>query len=274
MRRARLLTLSALMSFNGGFVDVACFFGLKGLLAAHITGNLATLCASIVLGAGGLVSKIAAVPEFMLIAACTHGVGRMFKARGWPAARILLGVEVVLLALFLFLAAHFGPFEDTDSFAALITALAAIAAMAVQNGAQRAHLPNLPPTTFMTGNATQASIDAGRPGSRRRHGRRHRSAAEEPLRSHRAQSRVLRGRLRRRGADLHDVRFLVRGADAAGSHRRRGADAERPFGANLSGISELFLRHWVRLHAEICQSAARQLASRFWSQNVQTRQAE
>jgi uncharacterized membrane protein YoaK (UPF0700 family) len=84
----------------------------------------------------------------------------MFKARGWPAARILLGVEVILLALFLFLAVRFGPFDDTDSFAALMTALAAIAAMAVQNGVQRAHLPNVPPTTFMTGNATQASIDA------------------------------------------------------------------------------------------------------------------
>jgi uncharacterized membrane protein YoaK (UPF0700 family) len=160
MTRARLLTLSALMSFNGGFVDVACFFGLKGLLAAHITGNLATLCASIVLGAGGLVSKIAAVPEFMLIAACTHGVGRMFKAWGWPGARILLGAEVILLALFLLLAVRFGPFDDTDSFAALMTALAAIAAMAVQNGVQRAHMPHLPPTTFMTGNATQASLDA------------------------------------------------------------------------------------------------------------------
>lgn len=160
MTRARLLTFSGLMSFNGGFVDVACFFGLKGLLAAHITGNLATLCASIVLGAAGLVSKIVAVPEFMLIAACTHGVGRMFKGRGWPAARILLGAEVVLLAMFLVLAVRYGPFDDPDSFAALMTALAAIAAMAVQNGVQRAHLPHLPPTTFMTGNATQASIDA------------------------------------------------------------------------------------------------------------------
>lgn len=159
MRRARLLTLSALLSFNGGLVDVVCFFGLKGLLAAHITGNLATLCASIVLGTAGLVSKIAAVPEFMLIAACTHGVGRIFKARGWPAARLLLGVEVLLLALFLTLAVRFGPFDDPDSAAALLTALAAIAAMAVQNGVQRAHLPHVPPTTFMTGNATQASID-------------------------------------------------------------------------------------------------------------------
>ena len=160
MRTARLLSFSALLSFNGGLVDVACFFGLKGLLAAHITGNLATLCASIVLGTRGLLSKMAAVPEFIVIVALTHLVGHVLKARGWPAARILLGVEVLLLAAFLALVARYAPFADPDSRAALATALAAIAAMAVQNGVQRAHLPQLPPTTFMTGNATQFGIDA------------------------------------------------------------------------------------------------------------------
>jgi uncharacterized membrane protein YoaK (UPF0700 family) len=159
MRTARLLTFSALLSFNGGFVDVACFFGLKGLLAAHITGNLATLCASIVLGTRGLLSKMLAVPEFIVIVALTHLVGYALKARGRPAARILLGVEVLLLGAFLALVARYAPFADPDSLVALATALAAIAAMAVQNGVQRAHLPFVPPTTFMTGNATQFAID-------------------------------------------------------------------------------------------------------------------
>jgi len=159
MKTPRLLIFSGLLSFNGGLVDVVCFFGLHELLAAHITGNLATLCASLVLGTAGLLSKIMAVPEFMAIAALTHGTGRLLKRPGWPAARLLLGVEVLLLALFLALAVRFGPFPDPDSFLALMTALAAIAAMAVQNGVQRAHIPEIPPTTFMTGNATQASID-------------------------------------------------------------------------------------------------------------------
>ena len=159
MRAARLPIFSALLSFNGGFVDVACFFGLKGLLAARITGNLATLCASIVLGTRGLLSKMLAVPEFIVIVALTHLVGHALKARGRPAARILLGVEVLLLAAFLALVARNAPFADPDSLVALATALAAIAAMAVQNGVQRAHLPQVPPTTFMTGNATQFAID-------------------------------------------------------------------------------------------------------------------
>jgi len=160
MRTARLLSFSALLSFNGGFVDVACFFGLKGLLAAHITGNLATLCASIVLGTRGLLSKMLAVPEFIVIVALTHLVGHALKARGWRSARVLLGVEVLLLGAFLALVAGYAPFADPDSPAALATAVVAIAAMAVQNGVQRAQLPFLPPTTFMTGNATQFGIDA------------------------------------------------------------------------------------------------------------------
>jgi uncharacterized membrane protein YoaK (UPF0700 family) len=154
------MVFSALLSFNGGFVDVACFFGLKGLLVAHITGNLATLCASIVLGTRGLLSKMLAVPEFIVIVGLTHLAGHALKARGRPAPRILLGFEVLLLAAFLALVARYAPYADPDSPAALATALAAIAAMAVQNGVQRAHLPQVPPTTFMTGNATQFAIDA------------------------------------------------------------------------------------------------------------------
>jgi uncharacterized membrane protein YoaK (UPF0700 family) len=104
MSNARLLTLSGLLAFIGGFIDVVCFFGLKGLLAAHITGNLATLCASIVLGTAGLISKIVAVPEFMIVVAFAHMTARILKRYGWPAVRILLGFEAVLLTAFLALA--------------------------------------------------------------------------------------------------------------------------------------------------------------------------
>jgi uncharacterized membrane protein YoaK (UPF0700 family) len=159
MKGARPLIVAGLLSFNGGFVDVVCFFGLKGLLAAHITGNLATLAASIVLGTAGMLSKIMAVPEFMTIVAITHVTARVLNRYRWPAAHILLGLEAVLLAVFLALAIRFGPFKDPDTGVALATGLIAIAAMAVQNGVQRAHLLQVPPTTFMTGNATQASVD-------------------------------------------------------------------------------------------------------------------
>ena len=173
MSNARLLTLSGLLAFIGGFIDVVCFFGLKGLLAAHITGNLATLCASIVLGTAGLISKILAVPEFMIVVALAHATARILNRYGWPSVRILLGFEAVLLTAFLALAVRYGPFADPDSGIALATALAAIAAMGVQNAVQRAQLTRIPPTSFMTAMRRRpASISSMRWPARHRRRRR------------------------------------------------------------------------------------------------------
>ena len=90
-----------------------------------------------------------------------HGLlGGAARKRGWPALRIMLTAEVVLLAAFFALAVGFGPFEDADRPLALLTGFAGIAAMALQNALQRVHLASLPPTTLMTGSTTQATIDA------------------------------------------------------------------------------------------------------------------
>jgi uncharacterized membrane protein YoaK (UPF0700 family) len=87
-------------------------------------------------------------------------LGGVARKRGWPALRIMLTIEFVLLAAFFALAAIFGPFEDADRPMALLTGFAGIAAMALQNALQRVHLASLPPTTLMTGSTTQATIDA------------------------------------------------------------------------------------------------------------------
>jgi uncharacterized membrane protein YoaK (UPF0700 family) len=152
--------VGGLLAFNGGCVDAAGFLGLHGLFTAHVTGNLATLCAAIVLGSHGIVGKILAVPEFIAIIALARFADIGMRARKWPARDILLGAEIALLALFFALAMMFAPFSDFDGAPALLTAFVAIAAMAVQNDMQRAHLPGVAPTTFMTGNATHATLGA------------------------------------------------------------------------------------------------------------------
>ena len=152
--------IAALLSFNGGFVDTAGFLGLQGLFLAHVTGNFVTLGAALVLGHHGIINKILALPEFILVIALARLAGIALRARKAPALRVLLAAEVVLLLAFFALAVTFGPFENSDSPLALLTGFAGIAAMAVQNGLQRVHLGNLPPTTIMTGNTTQAVLDA------------------------------------------------------------------------------------------------------------------
>eukprot|EP01035_Chromulina_nebulosa_P008054 gene8054-10896_t len=54
--------ISALLSFNGGFVDTAGFLGLQGLFVAHVTGNFVTLGAALVHGSHGIIGKVLAMP--------------------------------------------------------------------------------------------------------------------------------------------------------------------------------------------------------------------
>ena len=142
------LTVAALLSFNGGFVDTVSFLGLSGLFAAHVTGNFVTLGAALVLGSHGILNKVLALPEFIVVIALARLLGGVARKRGWPALRIMLSLEVVLLAAFFTLAVKFGPFEDADRPLALLTGFAGIADMAIQNALQRVHLASVPPTTL------------------------------------------------------------------------------------------------------------------------------
>jgi len=152
--------IAALLSFNGGFVDTAGFLGLQGLFVAHVTGNFVTLGAALVLGSHGIIGKILALPEFIAVIAVARLVGAGLRARKRPVLRILLAAEAALLFAFFALAVAFGPFPDPDSPPALLAGFAGIAAMALQNALQRVHFASLPPTTLMTGNTTQATLDA------------------------------------------------------------------------------------------------------------------
>jgi uncharacterized membrane protein YoaK (UPF0700 family) len=153
-------TAAALLSFNGGFVDTAGFLGLQGLFTAHVTGNFVTLAAALVLGTHGVVAKLIALPEFVLVVALARIAGTALRAKGKSALPILLVAKVCFLLAFFVLAVSFGPFPDSDAPVALLTGFAGIAGMAIQNAVQRVHFASIPPTTLMTGNTTQAVLDA------------------------------------------------------------------------------------------------------------------
>jgi uncharacterized membrane protein YoaK (UPF0700 family) len=152
--------VTSLLSFNGGFVDATSFLGLQGLFAAHVTGNFVTLGAALVFGSHGIIAKLMALPEFVAMVALAHVVGRLLAKRESAALRILLGTKTALLATFFALAVSLGPFPDSDAPAALLTGFMGIGAMAVQNAVHRVHLASYPPSTIMTGNTTQAVLDA------------------------------------------------------------------------------------------------------------------
>jgi len=151
--------LAALLSFNGGFVDTAGFIGLQGLFTAHVTGNFVTLGAALVFGTKGVIAKLIALPEFICVIAAVRLAANALTAYQLPALRLFLVLKACLLLAFLLVAVKFGPFDDSDAPTALLAGFFGIAAMAIQNAVQRLHLSNLPPTTIMTGNTTQVTLD-------------------------------------------------------------------------------------------------------------------
>jgi uncharacterized membrane protein YoaK (UPF0700 family) len=154
------LGVPALLSFNGGFVDTAGFLGLQGLFTAHVTGNFVTLAATLISGTHGVIAKLLALPEFIVVVALARVAGAALAARDMPALRTLLVTKVLFLLAFFVLAVALGPFPNSDAPAALLTGFAGVAGMAIQNAVQRVHFASVPPTTLMTGNTTQAVLDA------------------------------------------------------------------------------------------------------------------
>src|ERR1700675_2272486 len=98
------IVIAALLSFNGGFVDTAGFLGLQGLFVAHVTGNFVTLGAALAFGTKGVLAKLIALPEFIIVIALARLAGAALRARHWPALKILLAVKVLFLLSFFVLA--------------------------------------------------------------------------------------------------------------------------------------------------------------------------
>jgi uncharacterized membrane protein YoaK (UPF0700 family) len=151
--------LPILLSVNGGYVDAAGYLALHGLFSTHVTGNFVTLGASLVLGTSGALAKLLALPMFCVVVLGVRLLSVALVAKRLPALRTILGLKVALLTTAAVLAIVFGPFDSGDGWAALLTGMALVAAMAIQNAIHRIHMGALPPTTIMTGNTIQIMID-------------------------------------------------------------------------------------------------------------------
>ncbi len=151
--------LPILLSVNGGYVDTAGFLALHGLFTTHVTGNFVTLGAALVLGTSGAVAKLLALPVFCVVVMAVRLISGALATSRLPGLRTILGLKVALLFLGSGLAIGLGPFESGDGWAAIITGMTLVSAMAIQNAIHRIHMNALPPTTIMTGNTTQVMID-------------------------------------------------------------------------------------------------------------------
>ena len=149
-----------LLSFVASYVDTAVFVGLFGLFTSHVTGNFVLIGAALVHHADGVETKLMALPVFVLAIAVTVLAVHALERRGRRPLPPLLIAEAALLAMSAWTPTLMRVGVHPESAVAMVTGMLAVGAMGLQNAYMRIKLAALPPTTVMTGNVTQATIDA------------------------------------------------------------------------------------------------------------------
>jgi uncharacterized membrane protein YoaK (UPF0700 family) len=144
-----------------GYVDTLGFVALFGLFTAHVTGNF-ILIGSGLAGAGhGLLIKWLAFPAFVAgIVAARVLDNRLLKRGHGVRACALYALQAALLAGFMAAGVLAAPISDADAPMTIACGLLGAAAMGVQNAHGRLTARSVVANTVMTGNVTQAVIDA------------------------------------------------------------------------------------------------------------------
>ncbi|NLP64805.1 YoaK family protein [Paraburkholderia sacchari] len=144
-----------------GFVDTLSFVALYGLFTAHVTGNFVLIGAGVAGSGNGVLLKLIVFPAFVggvvLSSLLVRSLPETYSRQG---ARLLHWVQAVLMVGFCLAGVWATPVSRPDSLAVIVAGVVGAFAMGVQNAhprlIQRAGVPN----TVMTGNVTQAILDA------------------------------------------------------------------------------------------------------------------
>ncbi|ARU94681.1 YoaK family protein [Tatumella citrea] len=148
-----------LLAASGGAIDTISFIALFGLFTAHVTGNLVVAGASLAGNSDGILAKLVAIPVFMLVVAVTTLVIQSRKTFSAGLLASLFGAEILLLALFALAGLLYQPFTDAGDIHVLIAGMLGVMAMGIRNATSRLLLASTSPSTMMTGNVTQLTID-------------------------------------------------------------------------------------------------------------------
>ena len=154
-----------LLSWVAGFVDTAAFIILFGIFTAHVTGNIA-LAGSAFASSDPQTTllRLSMLPTFMLSVVGTSLLARLCRVRGWAVLPVLLSAEAIALGIFMIVGLQFSATLIIDAQDELIfpIAVTGVIAMGIQNALMKeaaASFTGYFPTTVMTGNFTQFTID-------------------------------------------------------------------------------------------------------------------
>jgi len=151
---------ASLLSFVAAFVDCCGFVGLYGLFTSHVTGNFVMIGAEALQHNSEFVSKLLALPVFVLAIVATAKVVWALERAGVEPLAWLLRAQAALVVAAFAAASLLPPATGADSATTIVAGMLLVAAMGLQNALMRLELAALPATTVMTITVTQAVIDA------------------------------------------------------------------------------------------------------------------
>ncbi|MDX2097109.1 MAG: YoaK family protein [Leptolyngbyaceae cyanobacterium bins.59] len=154
-----------ILSWVAGFVDTSAFIILFGIFTAHVTGNIA-LAGSSFVGEDEqtTITRLLMLPTFMVTVALTSLLARYARHKKWPVFAVLLTAEAIALAVLWIIGTTLSPalLLDVQEEYILPIGISGVVAMAIQNALMkeaRGVFKSYIPTTVMTGNTTQLTID-------------------------------------------------------------------------------------------------------------------
>jgi uncharacterized membrane protein YoaK (UPF0700 family) len=151
------IVVAALFSAIAGYVDTIGFLALFGMFTAHITGDLVAEVAQ--LSHGNIATRVTMLPIFMVSVAVATVLARAARRYGHAPLLPLLVLMTVALAVFGATGILLRPYmTSSDNWAVGFVGATGVAAMAIQNMIMRDALHTWTPTTIMTGNLTQVTI--------------------------------------------------------------------------------------------------------------------
>lgn len=154
-----------MLSWVAGFVDTSAFIILFGIFTAHVTGNIALAGYEFVQAdEESTITHLLMFPAFMVAVAATSLLARYARKKHWPVFAVLLTAEAIALTVFLIVGVTFSPalMFDVQEEYILPIGIAGVIAMAIQNALMKEAkgvFKSYIPTTVMTGNTTQLTID-------------------------------------------------------------------------------------------------------------------
>jgi uncharacterized membrane protein YoaK (UPF0700 family) len=149
-----------LLSFAAGFIDAYTALALFGLFVAQVTGSFVLAAVAFVTNEQGAVTKVLAIPVFLLAAAVTTVLAVTVERRGRAPIAWALGLECAVLTAFLLAVLASASADSPNAAEVVVASLLGLFAMGTQSAAVRLMMRSVASTNVMTTNTTQFAIDA------------------------------------------------------------------------------------------------------------------